>query len=161
MPPAFNIRPYRPADLPRLQEITAHTFGPVSIDRNMEERLGPFGTGDWSTRKVAAIADDCRLQPDGIFVAEESVTGEVIGYVTTRLFAASRIGQIPNLAVDPAHQGKGLGRALIEHAVAFFRERGMEVAKIETLDQNPIGQKLYPSLGFREVARQIHYAMRL
>ena len=37
----------------------------------------------------------------------------------------------------------------------------MEVAKIETLDQNPIGQKLYPSLGFREVARQIHYAMRL
>ncbi|HSI34133.1 MAG: GNAT family N-acetyltransferase [Phycisphaerae bacterium] len=161
MPPAFVIRPYRLADLPRLQEITAHTFGPVSIDRNMEERLGPFGKGDWSGRKVAAIADDCRLQPDGVFVAEDSTSGAVIGYVTTRLHEASRIGQIPNLAVDPAHQGKGLGRALIEHAVAFFRERGMEVAKIETLDQNPIGQKLYPSLGFKEVARQIHYAMRL
>ena len=37
----------------------------------------------------------------------------------------------------------------------------MEVAKIETLDQNPVGQALYPSLGFTEVARQIHYAMRL
>jgi hypothetical protein len=35
------------------------------------------------------------------------------------------------------------------------------VAKIETLDQNPVGQALYPSLGFKEVARQIHYAMRL
>ena len=37
----------------------------------------------------------------------------------------------------------------------------MQVAKIETLEQNPVGQALYPSLGFREVARQIHYAMRL
>ena len=39
--------------------------------------------------------------------------------------------------------------------------RGMSVAKIETLEQNPIGQTLYPSLGFVEVARQIHYALRL
>jgi ribosomal protein S18 acetylase RimI-like enzyme len=161
----FNIRPYRETDLPRLQQITAQTFGPVSIDRNMEEKLGPFGTGGWHQRKVAAIADDCRLQPDGVFVAEEpdsaTTTPAVIGYVTTRLNAASKIGWIPNLAVDPAHQGKGLGRALLEHAIDFFRRSGMEVAKIETLEQNPIGQNLYPTLGFQEVARQIHYAMRL
>jgi hypothetical protein len=37
----------------------------------------------------------------------------------------------------------------------------MTVAKIETLEQNPIGRRLYPALGFREVARQIHYAMPL
>jgi ribosomal protein S18 acetylase RimI-like enzyme len=161
MDTAVRIRSYEPRDLARLQEITAQTFGPVSIDRNMEERLGPFGEGDWSTRKVAAIADDCRAQPDGVFVAVDAAMGEAIGYVTTRVNATSRIGWIPNLAVDPAHQGKGIGRALLEHALAFFRERGMQVAKIETLDQNPIGQTLYPSLGFREVARQIHYALRL
>ena len=84
-----------------------------------------------------------------------------MGYITTRLNPASRVGWIPNLAVDPGHQGKGMGRALIEHAIRCFLERGMEVAKIETLDQNPVGQRLYPSLGFVEVARQIHYAMRL
>ena len=67
----FTIRPYTPTDLPRLQEITARTFGPVSIDRNMEEKLGAFGQGGWQGRKVAAIADDCRLQPDGVFVARE------------------------------------------------------------------------------------------
>jgi ribosomal protein S18 acetylase RimI-like enzyme len=108
---------------------------------------------------VAAIADDCRLQPDGVFVAERA--GEVIGYVTTRLNRAASIGWIPNLAVDPEWQGRGIGRALLEHALAFFREQGMEVAKIETLEQNPVGQRLYPGLGFREVARQIHFAMRL
>jgi ribosomal protein S18 acetylase RimI-like enzyme len=158
---SFPIRPYRPEDLARLQEITAMTFGPVSIDRNMEQLLGPFGEGGWQGRKVAAIADDCRLQPDGVFVAEDPQTRQPIGYITTRLSQASRIGWIANLAVDPAWQGKGLGRALIQHAVDFFRQQGMEVAKIETLEQNPVGQGLYPTLGFQEVARQIHYAMRL
>ena len=37
----------------------------------------------------------------------------------------------------------------------------MQAAKIETLEQNLVGQALYPSLGFKEVARQVHYAMRL
>lgn len=160
MSSGLHIRAYRGTDLPRLQEITAQTFGPVSIDRNMEQLLGPFGKGDWSTRKVAAIADDCGAQPDGVFVAEDK-GGRVIGYVTTRLNRTSRIGWIPNLAVDPGHQGKGLGRALLLHAIEFFRRSGMQVAKIETLEQNPVGQKLYPSLGFKEVARQVHYAMRL
>jgi ribosomal protein S18 acetylase RimI-like enzyme len=160
MPTRYAIRPYQPVDLPRLQEITAQTFGPVSIDRNMEQRLGPFGQGDWQARKVGAIADDCQAQPDGVFVAEDGA-GRVVGYVTTRLNPLSGVGWIPNLAVDPAHQGLGLGRALLEHAIDFFRRSGMQVAKIETLEQNPVGQKLYPTLGFVEVARQIHYAMRL
>jgi ribosomal protein S18 acetylase RimI-like enzyme len=161
--PPFRIRPYRPADLPRLQEITAATFGPVSIDKNMDDRLGPFGDGGWRGRKLAAIADDCAAQPDGVFVAEDMAdsSGRPIGYVTTRLDSAGRLGWIPNLAVDPAYQGRGLGRALLEHAIDFFRRSGMQVAKIETLEQNPVGQALYPSLGFKEVARQIHYAMRL
>ena len=67
----YRIRPYDPQDLARVQEITAHAFGPVSIDKNMETLLGPFGSGDWRDRKVAAIAEDCRLQADGIFVAED------------------------------------------------------------------------------------------
>ena len=160
MAPEYALRLFRPDDLPRLQEITASTFEGVSIDRNMERQFGAFGEGDWRTRKVAAIAEDCRLQPDGVFVAEDE-KGTVVGYVTTRLITASGIGWIPNLAVDAAQQGRGLGRRLLERALDFFRERGMTVAKIETLEQNPVGQMLYPSLGFREVARQIHYAMRL
>lgn len=156
----ISIRPYNPCDLPRLQEITADTFGEVSIDNNMERAFGAFGPSDWKTRKIAAIAEDCRAQPDGVFVAEEE-GGAVVGYVTTRLNPASGIGWIPNLAVDPAHQGRGLGRSLLERAIRFLRENGMAVAKIETLEQNPVGQRLYPSLGFTEVARQIHFAMRL
>jgi ribosomal protein S18 acetylase RimI-like enzyme len=156
----MRIRAFRESELERLQEITADTFEHVSIDRNIERLLGEFGSGDWRTRKVVAIADDCRIQPDGVFVAEDE-SGDVIGYVTTRLNWVSKIGWIPNLAVDPAHQGQGIGRALLTHAIEFFRDSGMQIAKIETLEQNPVGRNLYPQLGFSEVARQIHFAMRL
>ncbi len=160
LPEPYTIRPFQLSDLPRLQEITVQTFGAVSIDRNMEELLGAFGDGGWAARKAAAIAEDCRIQPDGVFVVLDE-SGTVIGFVTTRLQRPSRIGWIPNMAVDAAHQAKGLGQAMLEHALEFFREQGMEIAKIETLEQNPVGQKLYPRLGFQPVARQIHYAMRL
>jgi ribosomal protein S18 acetylase RimI-like enzyme len=43
----------------------------------------------------------------------------------------------------------------------LLRAEGMELARIETLAQNPVGMAFYPKMGFEEVARQIHYAMRL
>ena len=58
-------------------------------------------------------------------------------------------------------RGQGVGRRLIEHALSHFRAAGMTIAKIETLEQNAIGRHLYPSVGFVEVARQIHYAMAI
>jgi ribosomal protein S18 acetylase RimI-like enzyme len=157
---SYRIRTYEAADLQRLKDITAVTFGPVSIDGGMEKLFGKFGKGDWRSRKAEAIAADCAAQPDGVFVVVDEKNYPV-GYITTRLNDESGVGWIPNLAVDPAHQGHGLGRMLIEHAVQFFRERKMQVAKIETLAHNEVGQKLYPSIGFKEVARQIHYAMKL
>jgi len=155
----MDIRPYRPEDLERLQEITVASFEAVSIDRNIEREFGFVAGRDWRERKARDVAVDCQLQPDGVFVAEED--GQVAGYVTTRLDRFSGIGRIPNLAVDEAYRGQGLGTRLIEHAVAWMRAQGMAMAKIETLAQNERGQALYPRCGFRAVAQQIHYVMPL
>jgi ribosomal protein S18 acetylase RimI-like enzyme len=155
----FTIRQYRPDDLPRIQEITLEGFDGVSIDRNIERDFGPVAGKDWRERKAREIAVDCELQPDGIFVAESE--GRIVGYVTTRLDRFSGIGRIANLAVDAGCRQMGIGSTLIRYAVEWMRSQGMALAKIETLAQNERGQALYPQLGFREVARQIHYAMRL
>lgn len=48
-----------------------------------------------------------------------------------------------------------------EHALDYFRREGMGFAMIETMDNNPVGQHLYPSCGFVETCRQIHFAKRL
>jgi ribosomal protein S18 acetylase RimI-like enzyme len=155
-----QIRPYQLQDLPALQEITAICFEKVSIDRNIEQAFGAIGGHDWRWRKARQIeADVAGDHARGVLVAE--VEGQVVGYVTCRVDPESRIGWIPNLAVIPEHQGEGVGRLLLEAALEHLRQAGMECAKIETLEQNPVGPTFYPSLGFREVARQIHYLMRL
>jgi len=154
------IRQYKKEDLDRLKEITAICFDGVSIDRNIEEQFGPIGDRDWRWRKLRHIDDDVQGERAlGVFVWEEKDL--VGGYISTRIDYQSKIGTIPNLAVDPALQGGGIGRQLIEHALSYMRSEGMECAKIETLAQNPIGSHLYPDVGFEEVAHQIHYAMRL
>ncbi len=154
------IRTYEEKDLERIKEITAICFDGVSIDRNIEERFGRVGDHDWRWRKLRHIDDDVSGErARGVFVWEEN--GRVGGYVTTRIDRESKIGGIPNIAVDPDLQGRGIGRHLLEHAIDFMRSEVMECAKSETLAQNPIGSHLYPDVGFEEVAHQIHYVMRL
>ncbi|MBI3948278.1 MAG: GNAT family N-acetyltransferase [Armatimonadetes bacterium] len=155
----FTIRRFRPDDLPRLRELTAICFNGVSIDQNIENRIGAIAGIPWQERKAAHVEDDAAADPDGIFVAERD--GEVVGYISGRLNRKWRIGWIANLAVDPCCQKQGIARALFDHVFAYFRENGMLAAKIETLEQNAVGQSFFPALGFEEVARQIHYIKRL
>lgn len=155
-----TIRPYADGDLPLMIEITCEAFEPVSIDRNIEEHVGGSINGkDWRFRKSLQIEFDVVRQPGGVFVAEAS--GQIVGYITTFHDVEAGVGFIPNLAVAAGHRGQGLGRRLIEHAVSHFRDLGVTYVRIETLEQNEAGQSLYPSLGFEEIARQIHYGLRI
>jgi ribosomal protein S18 acetylase RimI-like enzyme len=158
---AIVIRPYRETDRQILRDLTVAAFEGVSIDHNIDRVLGPIAGRDWRWRKERHIDADIDAPGAELGVAEDDQTGAVVGYVTMLCNAESRIGWIHNLAVADGLRGQGLGRRLLEHALARFRAEGMTVAKIETLEQNPIGRYLYPAIGFREVARQIHYAMPL
>ena len=155
----MKIRPYRDADLETIKAITVEAFDGVSIDHNIDRRFGPIAGHDWKWRKGRHVDADVSASNGAVFVAEEA--GEILGCITTRLDREAGVGLIPNIAVHPAGRGKGIGRALIEHALAHFRAEGLTVARIETLDQNPIGRHLYPSCGFVEVAKQVHFAMDL
>lgn len=150
------IRCYEEYDREPIQVITAICFAGVSIDYAIELRHGVIAGRDWRWRKVQQIEDDIAVNVEGIFVAVED-DGIVVGYITSRVDHESKIGWIPNLAVLPAYQQRGLGQALIETALAYLAEAGMRYARIETLTHNAVGQHFYPSLGFEEVARQIHY----
>lgn len=153
------IRNFDPDDLPKLQQITMEAFEPVSIDRNIERKYGVINGVDWKTRKADHIRLDAEREAEGIFVLEWG--GVTVGYITCWCNRLAGIGNIPNLAVDGNYRGRGLGRRLIEHAIEYFRQQGMTHVRIETLDQNTVGKSLYPSLGFEEVARQVHYCMEL
>lgn len=153
------IRRYEEADREPIKAITAMCFAGVSIDYGIETKYGLIGGKDWRWRKARQIDDDIAADAEGIFVAVEN--GAVVGYVTSRVDHDSKIGWIPNLAVLPEYQQHGLGKALIEAALAYMTGAGMLYARIETLAHNAVGQHFYPSMGFEEVARQIHYIMPL
>ena len=76
----------------------------------------------------------------------------------TLLRAAQQSSPRPWLA---ALRACGSPEALIERALDYFRAEGLAVAVIETMSNNEKGQHLYPSCGFVEIARQIHFAMKL
>ena len=154
-----TIRIYRPNDLETLRQILVESFEGVSIDQNIECRFGSASPLSWQTRKGRHLDDDVCRDPHGIFVAEAD--GQIAGFISTWIDRDAQVGFIPNLAVRAEYRGHGLGRRLLNTALDHFRAKGMKLARIETLDQNPIGQHLYPATGFVEVAREIHFAMKL
>jgi ribosomal protein S18 acetylase RimI-like enzyme len=68
---------------------------------------------------------------------------------------------VTNVAVTPEFQGKGVGKALIDASLERFREKGARYVRIETLQQNAKGLNCYPSLGFKEVGRQVYFFKEL
>jgi ribosomal protein S18 acetylase RimI-like enzyme len=154
-----TIRPFQPSDLEVLKRITAEAFSGASIDQLVEQHLGILQGHDWRWRKLRHIDDDATANPGGIFVAESE--GVILGYITTTVDRAAGKGRIPNIALVPEARGQGLGHRLIQHALDYFRREGLAYAMIETIQGNEIGEHLYPACGFVEVARQIHFALKL
>jgi ribosomal protein S18 acetylase RimI-like enzyme len=58
---------------------------------------------------------------------------------------------VADMAVDPAHQRRGLGRRVLTRLLDDVRARAPQGAYI-TLVADPPGRALYESLGFRDVA---------
>ncbi len=62
-------------------------------------------------------------------------------------------GFLENVIVDRDWRGRGLGRLLLEHAEAHFRERGLFGMQSGGNPANPISIPLFERLGFRTVHR--------
>jgi len=155
---AITIRKFRETDRDVLKDLTERSFKPVSIEAGIEEKFGLIHNTNWAQRKRRHIDWDCDANPDGVLVAEGD--GRVLGYITTRIDRETAIGWIPNLAVEPGLQGQGIGKRPMNAALNYLREQGMEGCRIETLAHNPVGTKFYPSVGFVEITRQVHYFMK-
>jgi GNAT superfamily N-acetyltransferase len=90
------------------------------------------------------------LQPAGCFVAERS--GEIVGTVTTCVFGS--VGWIGMLLVDRAARRRGVGRALLDAALAYLQHEGTSSVR---LDATPLGEPLYRRLGFEPQYRLVRF----
>ena len=60
-------------------------------------------------------------------------------------------GGIQNLGVVPGHRGNGLGKCLLNHALAGFRRVAVGSVYLEVTAKNTSAIRLYRNLGFRHV----------
>ena len=92
---------------------------------------------------------------DWIFGAEDfwcdlvEHEGRIAGLVQYQLMHRSLSGEkvvyLSDLYVDPEIRGAGLGRALIDHVIAFARARGIGNVRWLTQEFNHAGRRLYDS----------------
>lgn len=91
---------------------------------------------------------------DDFFALVAEVDGEVVGVVTfvlvRGLFHGKKSGVIQEASVAPAHQNKGVGRALLEAAIARIKQHDVAEISISTGFENERAAHLYRSLGFVE-----------
>ncbi len=98
--------------------------------------------------KWANSEDDFRrlinLNPNGNFVAWDM--DKKVGLITSAIFG--KLAFVGNLIISEKYRGRGIGRALMEHALKYLGEQN-NISTIE-LDGDFPAVELYRKLGFRD-----------
>ncbi len=62
-----------------------------------------------------------------------------------------------NLCADPAYQGQGYGRQMLEKMLDIAREHGAKVMFLEVRPSNTVACRLYERFGFSQIGRRRGY----
>lgn len=148
--PAIHVRPAATGDVAALGRLGALL---VAVHHDFDaRRFIPAGP-----RTAKAYGDFLRSRlddPDALLLAAE-LGGEVVGYVYAGLegtdYMALRgpAGVVYDLVVDPKSRQRGVGRLLLDRAVAALIGRGAPRLVLSTAERNHGAQALFAKAGFR------------
>lgn len=82
--------------------------------------------------------------PDTCFVAEED--GKLLAVIM--IGYDGRRGIIHHMAVDPARQKQGIGRAILDHALEAVKEKGIAKVYLVAFATNENGNAFWEKVGF-------------
>ena len=128
-----DIRPFEAEDLPALQRIREAAFAPVfrSFRQIVGEDIAQLAFTHADDEQAKLLDDICASgSPHRVLVA--AVGGEIVGFVSFTLDAATWIGEIGLNAVHPDHAGKGVGTFMYAHVLACLKEAGAVLATVGT-----------------------------
>jgi ribosomal protein S18 acetylase RimI-like enzyme len=139
-----SLRPATVADAPRLTEVVHAAYA------HYVERLG--GPPRPMTDDYTEVVRDY-----DVTVAERG--GAIAGLIV--LGSGEEGFFVDNVAVDPSHQGSGVGRALLEHAESAARRAGFDSIYLYTHELMAENLALYSRAGYVEYDRRLHGDARL
>lgn len=130
--PRLTLRPAADADFEALAVIDRRAFTPV-----------------W-WRSATTIRQ--RNKAASCFTVAER-KGEVIGYTERELHPPT--GHLNRIAVDPDHQGRGVGAFLLSHTLLSMWRSGVEAVSLNTQRRNRRSRRLYERFGFEETGDSV------
>jgi ribosomal protein S18 acetylase RimI-like enzyme len=138
--PQIPIRRTTPADFDVVTTLLAELGRPALTDENRSALRELFGR----------YLDRPDTSP---LVAE--LEGCVAGFMSLefreRLNRVQPQAWIPELIVAAPYRGRGVGKALVAHAIDLARKRGCWSVKLESRSHRKEAHQLYRSAGMREV----------
>ncbi len=104
--------------------------------------------GAWRLDDLEERIREPWFDPSGFLVLE--IDGRIAASCWTKVHELhpERFGEIYVISVDPAFQGRGLGRVMLTRGLQYLRQRGVHRAVLFVDADNLSAQSLYRSLGF-------------
>ena len=126
-------------------ELRPCTAGDLAAVVEIERRCTAF---PWSEQLfLSSLATDI-----GSVLARE---GLVLGFSLFSLVLDEAC--LLNIAVDPAHQGEGLGRHLLQQGLDRVKSLGAASCYLEVRESNEVARSLYRAFGFEVVGERPGY----
>jgi ribosomal protein S18 acetylase RimI-like enzyme len=139
---------------------TLRTFDPARDEVAwLEQNNAAFADhpeqGAWHLGDLDARTREPWFDPSGFLVLE--IEGRLAASCWTKVHELyeERFGEIYVVSVDPAFQGRRLGRVMVTQGLETLRRRGVARAGLFVDESNTNARALYDSLGF-ELVREDH-----
>jgi len=110
---------------------------------DLERRL--FQNEAWLEQTMATEIISGQTHYVGVFDVS------LLGYAGLKVSGPSYSSDVQTIGVEPASQGKGIGRALMNELLAVTKRRGSEEVFLEVKAGNESAIALYLSLGFEQI----------
>lgn len=113
---------------------------------DLTRRADPFG---WTLRNFSDA-----------HASGNTLTVLTVDGVTSGIAAVMHVldeSELLEIAVQPAMQGRGYGKALLAQAIALARRNGAVRMFLEVRESNARARKMYTSFGFEETGRRRNY----
>jgi GNAT superfamily N-acetyltransferase len=112
--------------------------------------LGYAITAPRIRQSLSAMTEDL----DAVFVAtnKDAVIGMIALIVCRWIQLEKPIARVPAMVVHETHQRRGVGRALIEHAVAHARQLGCGAIELTSANDRADAHAFYRDIGFAQTS---------
>jgi ribosomal protein S18 acetylase RimI-like enzyme len=131
---------------------------------SLADRLADFDRPVWRSAEEIAGGDrralagelDAPSDDNGLFIAllDQQPAGCLLMWTLEDYFTGERHAHISVIAVTSAAEGRGVGRALMEHAENWARARGHGRLTLSVFESNRRAQRLYERAGFQVEMRR-------